>query len=299
MAAVLIGLLAKNVIYLPGVCQQQPSVTIIDETKGMNTGLNYSNDPHFKHYVATISQHFATKINQLGKCHYAELFFVYRPLISAGIKPFDFDLAKSFDTRSLDSPWVKMTFANSYKPIARAAFIWNERQFLLDQAFLSGTLIGTKQSLLPIQALLSGASAGNNRSLLPIDEHVFNQFLNDYTNTVVKASEREAKAEFKKRTPASHDKIIEKYEKTRSSNLAKISQRLPLDILWLLSSSRDIPNVLPTQILYGTIEARAEQYIELAKTLVNSLFSSAKNEKKYQIIFDFEDMFNIEKYRIN
>jgi hypothetical protein len=272
MAAVLIGLLAKNVMYLPGVCQQQPSVTIIDETKGMNTGLNYSNDPRFKHYVATISQHFATKINQLGKCHYVELFFVYRPLISAGIKPFDFDLAKSFDTRSLDSPWVKMTFANSYKPIARAAFIWNERQFILDQA------------------LLSGASADTVTALLPIDAKVFNRFLGEYKDAKESALHEFTVASKVRNNGGEYPNILA--NKTRQL-------RLPADLLWLFSHSGGFDWNLDTwEAKNRTIEQKIEQYIELTKVLISNSFTSVHAERVYRNIFDVKDIFNIDKYQI-
>ena len=273
MAAVLIGLLAKNVMYLPGVCQQQPSVTIIDELKkGVNGGsspYSYSRNPQLQHYVATISQHFATKMNQLGKCHYTELFFVNRPLISDGVKPFDFELTKSYDTRSLDSPWVKLTLANSYKPIARAAFIWNERQFLLDQA------------------LLSGAGADTTKPLLPIDASVFNRFVDDYKN-----AETISRNEF-----VVAQKAKNKTEGYRNI-LANNTRRLPADLLWLFNHSGGFDGNLETsKALYDTIEKKKEQYIELTKALVSNSFTSVNAERTYRNIFDTKDIFDIDKYR--
>jgi hypothetical protein len=279
-ATLLIILLVKNFMYLPGICAQQPSITIVDESKqkeGLLIGRNsepipYSQNLPLQNYVATISKHFSTNMNKLGKCHYAELFFVYRPLVSDGIPPFNFEPNKFYGTRSLDSPWVKLTLSNYYKPIARAAFIWNERQFLLDQA------------------LLSGARTDLTKPLLPLDENNFIKFVNDYSDAV--------DAVFK---PVENERQFYLKRERYGQTLANMAKRVPIDIMWQLrrsSMGSDLGGGPIRHKISYTIERKAIQYIDLSKALLNSRFRSVQSKQSYQSILDLKDIFNINKYRI-
>jgi hypothetical protein len=264
VVTLLIILLAKNFLYLPGVCQQQPSITIIDESKSKQ-------NPYFQSYVTTISKHFSTKMNQLGKCHYAELFFIYRPLASSGIEPFNFELTKSNDTRFLDSPWLKLTLTNSYKPIARAAFFWNERQFLLDQA------------------LMSGVHADSTKPLLPIDVNMLNQFAKDYQE-----AETIARNEFEiaRKTPNWAERWAEIWAGRYSKIIAYNARKLPLDILWMFNQGSGF------RTTDKVVEQSVSQYTDMTKSLLDRRFSSVQIEQHYQNVLDLKDIFNIDKYRI-
>jgi hypothetical protein len=282
---VLIILLAKNIMYLPGICLQQPSINIIDESNGNSLpGRRFpstAKNPYFKNYVASISKHFSTKINEMGKCHYAELFFVYRPLISFGVKPFSLDLTKSDNTIHLDSPWVQLTLTNSYKLIAGAAFIWNERQFLLDQAVLSD------ENVLP------------TKTLDPIDNKTFWEFVKDYEDSVVNAPFREITTDNTgKITPANFSK---RFKESQAAALSEISQRLPADIIWLLHHTGlgGDPPTGPSSTMSETLDQGAEAYINLTKSLLDRRFSSVQKEQHYKSILDLKDIFNINKYQIN
>jgi hypothetical protein len=165
-----------------GSCNQPTTIKIYDETGGIDpTGIQnfdswgdytYSSKPvntlenkHFKNYVTAVSKYFFTKVDAMGLCQSAsgqpqvDLAFVYRPAISRGITPFDFQPQKSSDTQQLNSPWVKLTLDKSPQLNFRAVFVWNERQFLLDQA-----------------VIMVGRRSPETKPLLPIDLDTFDRW---------------------------------------------------------------------------------------------------------------------------
>jgi hypothetical protein len=251
----------------------QISVKIIDESGGKRlsgTSIATLEDSPFKNYVTTVSKHVSTKIGETLQCSGTlksspeiELFFVYRPLVGSGIAPFDLERKKSDRMRHLDSPWVKVTIDSSSKSIVRAAFVWSERQFLLDQV------------------LLSGARASPTKTLLPIDDRVFDRYVQEYTNSVLLAASPEA----------------------RSAAQASITKRLPAEILWLFRKawqstfapfSMEVDNALT-----ATIQRGESGYTDVTKVLVDRFLESAKIEVGYKSILDLKDIFASDKYRIN
>jgi hypothetical protein len=144
-----------------GSCNQQASIRIIDETNGIASNARMRNSPGalpFKNYVNTISKYVFTKIDEMGACKgnwqddpQVELVFIYRPLTDCKIAPFNFEQTRSDDFKQLDSPWVKLSMSRSPKPIVRAAFLWNERQFAFDQAILLDPQIVPIKPLLPLK----------------------------------------------------------------------------------------------------------------------------------------------------
>jgi hypothetical protein len=146
--------LRGNLVRLMGIID--PSIPLrYDEVRGRtgyyNQPLNITENKYFKNYVTTISKYVFAKVNAMNQCQetfdkpQVELVFVYRPALSRGIVPFDdFSPTKSQNTKFLDSPWVKLTIDKSSKLNVRAVFIWNERQFLLDQASIGeGRILDT------------------------------------------------------------------------------------------------------------------------------------------------------------
>jgi hypothetical protein len=166
----------KSTHYLKmvGSCQQTTSVKIFDETGGLDPygqPVDTINNQHFKNYVNTISKHIFAKIDKIGQCQgnsrenpEVELVFVYRPAISRGIASYKDSPAKSQDNRYLDSPWVKLSLDKSHKLNMHAVFVWNERQFLYDQALIFRDKIS------------------DIKPLLPIDLETFKQWDRDYDN---------------------------------------------------------------------------------------------------------------------
>jgi hypothetical protein len=259
-------------------CQNiKTSIQIIDESRGRQlsgTSVATLEDSHFKNYVTTISKHVSAKIDEMAQCYEdlkssseVKLFFVYRPLVastSAPIgTPFNLERTQSNGTRHLDSPWVKLTFSRSPMLVVRAVFVWNERQFLLDQA------------------LMSGIRAPPTNYLVPIDDRIFEQFVQDYTDSVLLASSPEA----------------------RSAAQASISKRLPPEILWLFrhawQSTRGPFSTIVDSALRSIVERAASGYTDLTKTLVDQFFTSAKTEIRYESVLDLKDLFTLDQYRVN
>jgi hypothetical protein len=269
-ALLIIGFAVKTT-YSVGSCQKQSSIKIIDETnesdlqpKSTRTGENSS----FQNYVTTISEYTFNKIDDIGQCKgdlnsdpQVELVFVYRPLVSNGIAPFDFKQMKSNDTRYLDSPWVKLSITKSTKPILRGVFIWNQRQFMSDQA------------------VLSGAQASPASALLPVNSHIFSQYLHDYKKSVFSASSDEAK----------------------SVGRANLSKQLPADIMWMLNHSGNFDGMFLFMrgIGLSLSEKQVWEYTDLTKALLNRRFTSLQIEQQYDSILDLKDVFDIDKYRID
>jgi len=259
-------------------CQNiQTSIQIIDESGGTRlsgTSVATLEDSPFKNYVTTISKHISAKIDKIAQCYgnlksspEVKLFFVYRQLVastSAPIEaPFNLERTQSNGIRHLESPWVKLTFSRSPMLVVRAVFIWNERQFLLDQA------------------LMSGIRAPPNHSLIPIDDRIFRQFVQDYTDSVLLAPSPE----------------------TRLATQASISKRLPPEILWLFrhawQTTRGPFSMIVASALRSTIEQAASGYTDLTKILVDQFFASEKTEIRYESVLDLKDLFTLYHYQVN
>jgi hypothetical protein len=156
-----------------GSCKQQTTIKIFDETGGADfTAIESSNrwtkdtyqiehentieNEHFKKYVRTISKYIFASVDAMGQCQgtsgqpQVELVFVYRPTISGGITPFDFQPHQSPGTKQLNSPWAKLALDKSTDLKLQAVFIWNERQFLFDQLVRCGWPDIDRKPLLPI-----------------------------------------------------------------------------------------------------------------------------------------------------
>ncbi|MCC3512779.1 MAG: hypothetical protein JGK29_28245 [Microcoleus sp. PH2017_17_BER_D_A] len=161
----------------------------------------------------------------------------------------------------MDSPWVKLTFNRSPRLVVRAVFLWSERQFMFDQA------------------LMSGIRASPTNSLLPIDEPMFEQFVKDYTDSVLFAPSQ-----------------------ARPAALASISKRLPPEILWLFrhafQSTRGPFSRQVKSALVSVLERGASGYTELTKALVDQFFTSAQTEIRYESVLDLKDIFTLDQYRV-
>ncbi len=276
VALLLIVAFAVKSSYSVGSCQKSASIRIIDETGGRDPKTRYIYpspdrrvDSPFYNYVTKISRHLFLKIDEIEKCKgdkisdpQIELVFVYRPLISRSIQPFSFDLKKSNDTKYIDSPWLKLTMTKSPKLVVRAAFIWNERQFLFDQA------------------VLSGARASPTETLLPIDKSIYRKFLKDYSINY---------------DPLSTSKEV------KAAVLADLAKRIPADLMWLFLHSRYWHNdgLLDEMGMDRAIEQRTDRYIDLSKVLLNRRFEYIQTEQRYSSILDLKPMFDLDRYRID
>ncbi|MEG4430428.1 hypothetical protein QUA95_09940 [Microcoleus sp. F10_A2] len=252
----------------------QTSIQIIDETGGRQisgTSLDTLQESPFKNYVTTISKHVSAKIDDRAQCHgdlksspEVKLFFVYRRLVKTApiVAPFNLERTQSNGSRHLDSPWVKLTFSRSPRLVVRAVFLWNERQFLFDQA------------------LMSGIRASPTNPLVPIDEPIFEQFVQDYTDSVLLVPSPEAV----------------------SAGQTSISKRLPPEILWLFrnasQSTRSPFSGRVDSALRSAVGLAASGYTDLTKALVDQFFASETTESRYESVLDLKDLFTLDRYRI-
>jgi hypothetical protein len=270
-------MLALKSIYPMQSCQNvQASMQIIDESglRQLSASYSFTADTPLKSYINSVSKHILAKIKEMPECHGTseshpeiQLFFVLRPLSKPAQetvrKPFQLERTSSRGTRYLDSPWVKLRITHSPKLIVQAVFLWNERQFLLDQA------------------LMSGARASPVEPLVPIDERVFRQFTKDYMNSVLLGKSFEAESAAK----------------------ARLAERFPVEVFWLLShawQSTLAPfDMEVDHALRSTVESAAIGYTNLSNTLVDQFLSSDKTEVRYKSVLDLKDVLALDQYRIN
>ncbi len=275
VTAMLIIAFAVKSNYSLGSCQKQSAISFLDESGGRDykfSTITTNQTSFFKTYVTNISKYFFIKIDEIAQCKgnmnsdpQIELVFVYRPLFvdkEYRTAPFKFERIQADETSYLDSPWVKLSLTRSPKLVVRAAFIWNERQFLLDQA------------------LLSGARADPNVQLLPLDREIFKQLLREY--------EKEAA-----RTPSSSKDV-------KSAISADLVKRIPTDLIWLFLNSGNFDgNVEAVYAKDIVIGQRLARYIDLNEQLLNHRLASPLTEQHYSSVLALEDVFKADTYRID
>ena len=276
VTALLIIAFAVNSVYSVGSCQKQASIKMIDEMGGKDSQIRFSVDSRsntidsaFHTYQLAISKYVLLKVDEIEKCTgktdrdpQIELAFVYRPLDNGRtFSPFTFELPKFKNARYLDSPWVKLTITKTPKLKVRAVFLWNQRQFMLDQA------------------VLSGARVSSTAPLLPLDRTSYWKFYSDYKE--------------QDRLTLGATKQVE------TAILADLAKRIPADILWLFVHSPGFDGSLDTEIaLIRATEQQLEQYIFLTKQLLNRRLESTQAEQHYSSILDLKDIVDLDKYRI-
>jgi hypothetical protein len=275
VALLIIVAFALKSTYSVETCKNQASIKIINESVRESWRQRIPGDlkttaenVHFKQYVNTMSKIFLNKIDNMGLCKDAvngqpqvELIFIYRPLISDGIEPFDFERSKTDPIRQFDSPWVKITINKSPHPLIRAAFIWSERQYLLDQALISGMLVPP------------------TKPPMPLDESIFMKYGRDHLHTT-----------FSARSPAA--------EAIAQINLSK---RLPADILWFFNHALITGLAWGDDEAIHATEFRLERkrvgYNDLTEALIDKFFASSKTEIRYSSVLSIEHIFNLCKYQ--
>jgi hypothetical protein len=283
VTALLIIAFAVKTTYSEGSCQKQSSIKIIDETGGNDSQIAFTGNGEvspFKNYVTTMSKYTFNKIDEIGQCKgdlnsdpQVELIFVYRPLISSGIVPFDFKQMKSNNTLYLNSPWVKLMITRSPKILVRAAFIWNQRQFLFDQA------------------VLDGRYATDNVHLLPLDIRILGHFQPSNKNIYSMIDSFESSKEYAQ---------FHSSKENKANAIASLSKRYPADFIWLLLHSGNFDGkLLYSMTMYQVVSQQLGSYIDLTKALLNRRFVSLQAEQHYQSILDLKDAIDINKYRID
>ncbi len=268
LATILIGLSIMNEARSDVTCNPiRYSTRIVDETSG-------SPDPSFEHLVVAVTSHILARVggpapHQVSSDAVAEiqLIFIHRPLLkSAAAAPGLADASQGprlADARHLDNPWVKLTIGASPSCLLHAAFLWNERQILLDQALMSGT------------------HGQSTNALLPIEPPAFARLVQDYVESVLLAPSPEA----------------------RSQMLAEAAKRIPPDVLWLFrhawQSTRAPFSTLVASALTATKERASTGYTEVVKALVDRSLDTTTADERYASILDLEGVVDLGPYRIS
>jgi hypothetical protein len=270
-----------------GSCNQQTTIKIFDETGGIDPtamkisdsdgsgNYTYQSKPvntieheHFKNYVTSVSKYVFAKVDAMNLCQgtadrpQVELVFVYRPTISGGITPLDFQPDRS-GTNQLNSPWAKLALNknNSSDLKMQAVFIWNERQFVFDELVKCGWHDADNQPLLPI-----------DRPLLPIDLKTFDRWQRD--------QHRWKTSDYFKHLPID---ILLLFISNRSTPI--------------LPSGPD--RQLPIKNMKSKARLDRIGYTDLNKALIDRLFDSTQAEIRYDGILDLKDVLKIDRYRMN
>jgi hypothetical protein len=246
-------------------------IRIIDDSVTSEVrSIEAVNDPYLKSFVASLTNYISTRFPNAGSCtensdrgSMSSLTFVRLPLVTSGNNPLAATpkLSPSFPgiTCRLDSPWVKLAIRNSDKPLIQGVFIWNERQFLADQA------------------LLANPNLTLDSPPIPLSNRLFEKYAADYADSEILQS---------------------------PSGKASITERIPLDVLWLFRNSPQttfIPFSSAARSSMNTMSKRvAKNYINLTQKLFDQCFASAqKSEQRYETVLDLRNTISLDRYQIH
>jgi hypothetical protein len=288
-----------NTSYLTiiGSCKQQTTIQIIDESNegDIPKEVFKARKKMFNQFATSISKHIFTKIDEMNLCNgswinhpEAQLAFVYRPVVtsskeSRSVSNADYSLTKLYNTRVLNTPWVKMTIDKSSKLVVRGVFFWNERQFLLDRAIVSRGI--------PISV----------QPLTPLSSKAFDLFFHDYLRSVLMVPGDHAISGYDDNPYESGHPPSQEAQATARIN---ISKRVPADIVWLLSYNHHSYGSMGQISILGweltdSFKKWDKQYNELTKRLLDNRFTSTQVDQEYDNILDVKNIININDYRTN
>jgi hypothetical protein len=303
-------------------CQySQNSVKILDESGGGLSGnsLKTLKDSPFKQYVADVSEYVFTKLDTMAQhqktvCPEVTLFFVYRPLYKLPLKPvesyFTLEPAKSKDARNLISPWVRIKLEKTPKYTFQAQFLWNERQFFLDQALLSGINLKIIEPLTPLDKMkLSQYFLNYEKSLLSVNSNdpIVKEFRGSYsrlTQAYFDALESENDELTLKRLKREYSNALYLLSTDFHSAMKfLIPTYIPPDILWLCRHQLKVDfllglDVVPYYDVNRTIEQAGILNSAITETLASVFVTSENTKLQYADILDIKKMLNTDKYQI-
>ncbi|MDB9417974.1 hypothetical protein [Microcystis aeruginosa] len=155
------------------------AIRIIDDSVTSEVrSIKAVNDPYFKSFITSLTDYISAKFSGAGSCKdnsgeepINRLIFVRLPLVTSGNDPLapppELDTSLPNITCHLDSPWLKLVIRHSHPPLIQGVFLWNERQFLGDQA------------------LLSNQNLSLNSPLVPLSNRLFQQYAADYADSEI------------------------------------------------------------------------------------------------------------------
>jgi hypothetical protein len=251
------------------------SIQIVDGSGGRDlagTSLETLQESPFKSFVTIISEHIraraaAAPLLENSKDE-AEITasFVYWPLVAHGANsastPPALDTDQTPGAAHLLSPWSHLAISKTPRLSVKAIFVWSERQFLVDQAFMAG------------------ARPESSLRVARIEDKVFEKYVQDYADSVLLAASPEARAEAQAHMP----------------------ERIPAELLWLFRQawqSTFAPFSNGVRHALGTvIERAAPGYTSLVETLVDRGFAAPGSEQRYDNVLDLGDVPALGAYKI-
>jgi hypothetical protein len=242
-----------------GSCHQQTYIRIIDESNGISNNAGATKKPSA----------FKNYVNTISK-------YVFMRIDEMG--------------QCKENPQVELVFI--YRPLTDckiAPFNFERTKSndfnQLDSPWLKlsmskssrlivrAAFLWSERQFLFDQAILSDPQIEPIKPLLPLEGGSYSKSIYDDYEKYRNAPSREAEA-------------------AARVNLFK---RLPPDIIWLFRHSGSFG----IQAIHETTGERADQYIDITKILINRRFSLEQAEQHYTSVLDLEDVFNLDKYRIN
>jgi hypothetical protein len=221
-------------------------------------------DPGFKSFVKLLSAHIASKVPPSNTCQKAgrhpsdiRLIFIRYPLVTSGeesmIPPPKLKSDPRESSCQLASPWLNLKITRTQQPTVEGIFIWNDRQFLIDQVLLSSSMPRTSFNVMPFSASL------------------FHQYASKY-----------AKSEILRMNP----------EGTQPSLAKEIPPELLWLFQHSWQSTRGLFTNTAKSSMRQVVAESTQQYIQMSKNLVDRCMSSTGKILHYSTILDLRSMIN-------
>ena len=158
------------------------------------------------------------------------------------------------------SPWIDIVFDRKSTPHLQATIRWNERQFLTDQAILSGE---------------KNVPRGIPK---PIKGSEYRKFKFDYAAFAGSAA------------------IGKNYNRPTAE---QIEAQIPKDVLWIFRRGYGYEGVPEGEYSAREVmKKRPKSYTKIVTTLIDRCFSSTGEDIRYNTIFDVADLISLDKYQI-
>lgn len=247
---------------------EKPAVTII----GYEDGLK---DPEFDAYVDSITDHIRGKMRS-DKEHgaakpnhtFAQARFFYVPLFNRSVswETLSSSLSEMGQDEEVcvESPWIQV-IRNRNSGVLRADFLWNERQFLVDQLLLDSP---------------NPADLGTGKSM---NEQEIDGFIDDYEETVLNVPSGEEK----------------------EAAIRDVSKRVPAEFVWLMvrawqTTRGPFRNEIRSAI-HELVVKIAPGYSKLTKYAIDMCITQNNHNYSFPniIAFSGHDNVEIDDYDIN
>jgi hypothetical protein len=247
------------------------SLQIIDDSasKTVLTSTKAVNDQYFRSFIDSLSAHVLSKFEGAPPCQRQadsesriNLVFVRLPLVTSGDEPIAppplLPQSLSGDGCRLDSPWVKLLIHPTDGVKVDAVFIWNERQFLLDQL------------------LLSEKHDPSPSSLMSIPNSLFEQYAQEYAAAEISHSPKSSRSDV---------------------NLAgRIPEDILWLFRHAWQSTRGRFSGIARSAMKATLEKSGDGYTRFVMTLFDQCFVCQVEEQQYANILDVVDVIPLEEY---